>query len=56
MPNRVQIKFIEDALDQDHKLSAWECDFIESLSNLPEDKPLTDRQNEILNRISQKLD
>jgi len=54
--NRIQIKFIEDALDQDRNLTAWECDFIENLSNRPESYELSDKQNDTLNRISQKLD
>ena len=56
MPNRVQIKFIGDALDQPEKLTDWEYDFINSLAEIPEDQPLTDKQNDILNRIQRKLD
>lgn len=57
--NRIQRRFVLDALDQEHKLSEWESEFINDLAERDEhnpDKPLTDRQNEILNRISQKLD
>jgi len=53
--NRVQIKFIEDALDQDHKLTAWECDFISDISDRGDDYELSEKQNEILNRIQRKL-
>jgi len=57
--NRVQRRFVLDALDQEHKLTEWESEFINDLAERDEkipDKPLTDRQNEILNRISQQLD
>lgn len=53
--NRIQIKFIEDAMDQDDKLTAWECDFVSDLVDQGEDYELSDKQNEVLNRISQKL-
>lgn len=55
MPNKIQTKFIVDALDSDHLLSEWEIEFINNLAEYPEDRPLTDKQNEILNRISQKI-
>lgn len=57
--NKIQRKFVLDALDQDHNLSEWEAQFISDLAERDErtpNKPLTDKQNEILNRISQKLD
>ena len=57
--NRVQRRFVMDALDQEHKLSEWESQFINDLAERDErqpDKELTDRQNEILNRIQEKLD
>ena len=53
--NRVQWKFVEDALDQDEKLSAWECDFISDLADRGEDYELSEKQNAVLNRISQKI-
>jgi len=53
--NRVQIKFIKDALDCEHALSEWEAEFINSLADKPEDYELSSKQNEILNRISQKI-
>lgn len=56
MPNRVQIQFIKDAIDQDYKLTDWEINFINSLVELPKEKALTDKQNQILNRIQKKLD
>jgi hypothetical protein len=54
--NRVQIKFINDAQDQEYKLSEWESVFINDLANKPDHYELTDKQNEILNRIQKKLD
>jgi hypothetical protein len=57
--NKVQRKFILDALDQEHKLSEWECQFVNDLAERDERNPdmiLSDRQNEILNRIQRKLD
>lgn len=57
--NRVQRKFILDALDQDHILTEWEMQFINDLAERDEkypDKELSEKQNEILNRIQRKLD
>lgn len=53
--NRVQLKFIEDALENDYHLTAWECDFITDLADEDEDYELSDKQNVVLNSISQKL-
>ena len=55
MPNRVQRKFILDALDQPEKLSDWENEFINSLAEKGENYELSEKQNAVLNRISQKL-
>lgn len=57
--NRVQRKFVLDALDQEDKLTEWESQFINDLAERDEkwpDRELSDRQNEILNRIQRKLD
>lgn len=57
--NRVQRKFIIAALDQEHKLTEWECQFVNDLAERDEKQPdreLSDKQNEILNRIQRKLD
>ncbi|MEE8299471.1 MAG: hypothetical protein V3R67_08855 [Thermodesulfobacteriota bacterium] len=57
--NRIQRKFVLDALDQEHNLNEWESQFISDLTDRDEinpDNPLTNKQNEVLNRISQKLD
>lgn len=54
--NRIQRKFVIDALEQDHKLTEWEVEFISSLADKPDEYELSKKQNEILNRISQKLD
>lgn len=57
--NKVQRKFVLDALDQEHKLSEWESQFVNDLAERDEQNPdyvLSDKQNEILNRIQRKLD
>lgn len=57
--NRVQRKFVLDALGQEDKLTEWESQFINDLAERDErfpDNELTDKQNEILNRIQRKLD
>ena len=57
--NRIQKQFVLDAMEQDYKLSEWEFEFINDLATRDEKFPkmvLSDKQNEILNRISQKLD
>lgn len=54
--NKVQKKFVIDALDQPEKLTDWESDFIDSLAEKPDEYILSEKQNEILNRIQRKLD
>lgn len=54
--NRIQIKFIKYALDQPEKLTDWENKFINDLADKADDYNLSQKQNEVLNRISQKLD
>ena len=54
--NRVQIKFIQDALDQPEKLTEWEYGYINALAERGDDYKLSEKQNEILNRIQRKLD
>ena len=53
--NGFQEKIIEKAMDNDHKLSSWECEFVENLSEKSDRYELSDKQNEILNRISEKV-
>ena len=55
MPNRLQIKFIKDALDNQDKLNEWEVDFINSIAEKDDNHELTEKQNATLNKISQKL-
>lgn len=55
MPNRVQIRFIKEAAEHVHRLDEWETKFITNLSNYPNDLPLTQPQNESLNKIQRKL-
>jgi len=52
--NRIQKKFINDAIDDPEPLSEWEHEFVNSLADRDNDYVLTDKQNTILNRISQK--
>ena len=54
--NKVQIKFIKDALDHPEKLNEWEYEFINDLADRDDDCPLSVKQNAVLNRISQKLE
>lgn len=53
--NRIQKKIVIDALDNEHKLSGWESKFINDLADKEDSYQLTEKQNEILNRISQKI-
>ena len=53
--NRIQRKFVTDAMDNEEILTAWEIEFINNIASYDDDRELTDKQNEILNRISQKV-
>lgn len=53
--NRVQIAFIKEALDQPESLSEWEYEFVSSLADRGDDYELSEKQNEILNRIHRKI-
>lgn len=53
--NRVQRKFIIDALDHPELLSEWEYDFINDLAEREDDYELSEKQNSVLNRIIQKI-
>ena len=53
--NRMQKKFVLDALEYEHMLSEWESKFINDLADKEDGYELSDKQNSILNRISQKL-
>jgi len=52
--NSYQEKRIVRALENNSKLTSWEYDFINSLADKDEDYKLSDRQNEVLNKISEK--
>lgn len=52
--NRVQKKFISDAIEDPDPLTDWEYDFVNSLAEKDDDYELSEKQNHILNRISQK--
>ena len=53
--NGFQIKQIKRAMDAPEKLTDWEYDFVNSLAELDESKPLSEKQNKILNRIAEKV-
>lgn len=53
--NRVQISIIKQALDHPEVLDDWEYDFINDMADKEDDYPVSDKQNQILNRISNKL-
>lgn len=53
--NRVQTHFVKDALDNEDELTSWEWDFINSLADKDDDYELSEKQNEILNRIQRKI-
>lgn len=53
--NKVQIKFVKDALDQLEQLSEWEIEFISDIADRGDDYELSEKQNKILNRIQGKL-
>jgi hypothetical protein len=53
--NNYQLKRIAEARDKSNLLTKPERDFIKSLSGLDQAKELTEKDNHILNRISQKM-
>lgn len=53
--NRIQTKFVSDAMDYEERLTEWELQFINDLADKPENYELSDKQNSVLNRISQKI-
>ena len=55
MPNRVQIRFIKDALDSEEKLNDWERGFIDSLADKDDSYVLSDRENYKLNQLQGKI-
>ena len=52
--NSFQKKIIIKALDDPEPLTGWEQDFVNSLAEKPDDYELSEKQNKIVNRISQK--
>ncbi len=53
--NRIQRKIIKDALDEEHRLTDWESEFVNNLAMRDDDYELSEKQNSILNRIGSKL-
>lgn len=52
--DKIQRRFICEAIDDPDNLSEWEYDFIQSLADKDDSHKLSEKQNSILNRISQK--
>jgi len=52
--NGFQRKIISDALEDPDRLTEWEYDFVNNLADKDDFIDLTDKQNAIVNRISQK--
>ena len=52
--NKVQVKFLEEALDNEEHLTEWEAGIINNLVG-KEERDLSEKQNEVLNRIQKKL-
>lgn len=51
-----QKKIILRAMDNERYLTEWECEFIDNLSKKDDEYKITPKQNEVLNRILNKLD
>jgi hypothetical protein len=56
MANEEYIQMVEDCMKRDTKLTDWESNFIDSLSNwLGAGKSLTEKQEQILDRLWEKV-
>ncbi|MGH6628175.1 MAG: hypothetical protein ACREB3_00410 [Burkholderiales bacterium] len=53
--NGYQQKRVIEALNNSDKLTDWEYEFIDRLADQEDDYILSEKQNAILNRISQKM-
>lgn len=53
--NKVQKRFVLEALDNEYKLSEWESQFVNDLAEKPDDYELSEKQNAVLNRIQNKV-
>ena len=53
--NGVQTSIVKQAMDSPELLTEWEHDFVDSLSKRDPSYELSEKQNETLNRILQKL-
>lgn len=52
--NGFQKKIIKDAIEDPEPITDWEYDFVNSLAEKGDDYVLSEKQNDIVNRISQK--
>jgi hypothetical protein len=55
MPNKFQRHVIKDALDNPEKLTDWENERMQEWAEYPDDRELSEKQNAVINQISQKL-
>jgi hypothetical protein len=53
--NRIQKRIILDALDEPESLSDWENDFINDMADKGDEYQVSEKQNQIINRIGNKL-
>lgn len=53
---KTQRKFINDAKAASHLLNEWEKKFINDLSEKSDDYNVSDKQNDIINRIQKKVE
>jgi len=53
--NRIQKRIILDALDEPESLSDWENDFINDIADKGDEYQVSEKQNQIINRIGNKL-
>ena len=52
--NTFQRKIILAALEDPEPLSEWEYDFINNMAEKPDEYDVSEKQNKIINRISQE--
>jgi len=53
--NTVQISIIKGAIDNEHLLSEWESEFVNSIAEREDNYLLSEKQIEIVNRIGNKV-
>lgn len=53
--DNIQIKMINEALENQDELTSWESDFVQDLSMKDKHYPLSEKQRAVLYRISKKI-